>query len=170
MEWRVQLTKRDGDRFGVEMTAGAGVDLNDSASCFANAFSISQGGLIAFDHGERVLGLQIGECSFEQRCFAGAGRTHDVERQDVPAGEPAAISFRGQVVFRQNVLFHRDRAALRMPNGMAVGMFVAVVMRMRMGMIVMVMSMRIVMVVLVRMIAADMNVPSGLHVGNNRLS
>jgi hypothetical protein len=57
-----------------------------------------------------------------------------------------------------------------MPNGMAVGMFVAVVMRMRMGMIVMVMSMRIVMVVLVRMIAADMNVPSGLHVGNNRLS
>jgi hypothetical protein len=103
------------------MTARAGVDLDYPGPRRTNTLGVVERGLIAFDHRQRQRIAQVADCAFEQRGFAGTGRTHEIQGEDRASREPAPIAFGQQLVFRQNVLFQRDRSSVF--TGMGVGGF-----------------------------------------------
>ena len=92
--------------FGIEMAAGAGIDLHDRCAGLAHALAVIGGRLIALDHIERRHTRKIAHGAFEQRRLAGTGRADQIERQDLPPGKPGPVLRRRRVIFRENPALH----------------------------------------------------------------
>jgi len=73
------------------MAAGAGVDLDGGRAGGADLLCVDVGLLITLDHRDRTDRCQLGDRATQQRCLAGAGRAHQVERQDPALGQPGPV-------------------------------------------------------------------------------
>ena len=107
------------------MAAGAGVDLHDRRARGADALAVVRRRLIAFDHEQLHLGLQIADRALEQRRLAGARRADEIEGKDLAAGEPGAVARRERIVLGQHARLECDNAANRVQFGWAVRMVAA---------------------------------------------
>jgi hypothetical protein len=89
------------------MTALAGVDLQRRSAGGADALGVEAGLLVALDDAHRHRlgqGLQRGDRAHQQAGLAGAGAGHQVEGQNAPLGEPAAVVGGEAIVFGEDVL------------------------------------------------------------------
>ena len=105
----LQLHQPARHHVGLEMAAGAGVDLHDRRAGGADALPVIGGRLIALEHEERQLGLQIADGALEQRGLAGTRRADEIERQDLAAGEPGAVLRRERIVLGEDARLERDQ-------------------------------------------------------------
>ena len=103
------------DHGGVEVAAGAGVDLHDARPPAARMRSASALGLlVALDHRQRQLAAEAADGALEERRFAGAGGAHEVDGGDVPAGPDVSRLCGGEmVVLREQRLLEGDGARAR---------------------------------------------------------
>lgn len=74
-----------------EMAAGAGVDLQRLAASCPYALRIMGRGLIALDHADDHLFLEVVQRALEQRGLPRTRRAHQVEREGPALDEPGAI-------------------------------------------------------------------------------
>ena len=98
------------DHVGFKMASGAGVDLHRRRAGSPNALAIVRRRLIAFDDIELQFVLQIADGALQQRGLAGARRTDEIERENLPAREP------GPVLRRQGIVLGED-ARLQLDHG-----------------------------------------------------
>ena len=61
------------DHVGFEMTAGAGVHLNDRGAGGTDAIPVERGGLVALQNADRMAGLHVADRALQQGRLAGAG-------------------------------------------------------------------------------------------------
>ncbi len=110
---RVELLQALGQHDGVEVAARAGVDLDDMAARRPDAFGVIDRLLIAFDDRKSQLASQVADRAFQQRRLARARGTHQVQGENVAAGEPAPVALRQAVVLGENVRFQTDGRSVR---------------------------------------------------------
>ena len=116
------------DHVGVQVTALAGVDLQSRDAGGADAVGVMAGLLIALDHRQGVLVLEVLDAAGQQAGLAGAGAGDQVQGQDAPGLEPGAIGAGVLVVLAEDVLFDLHHAALAKARGVSVGGTQAVMM------------------------------------------
>ena len=107
---RVELGQRRAHHLGVEVTAGAGVDLDHRAAGAADPLGVERGLLVALDDRDRAPRRQVADGALQQRGLAGAGRAHQVEREDPRSASQARLSRGERVVLGQHVLLEHDRS------------------------------------------------------------
>ena len=102
------------DHVCVEVASLARVDLCHFCTGCMDAVGISRRALVTFYHGKIDRRSQVCERSFQQACLSGSGGTHQVQREDVPAFEEAAVPFGQQVVLLEDILFHMQDGLVTM--------------------------------------------------------
>ena len=113
----------------LQVAAGASVDLDHRAAGGADALGVVGRGLVAFHHVDVHLVAQRADGAFQQAGLARSRGAHQVQRQDLAALEPAAITFGQSLILGQNFLLQRDGAAMHagMQRGPRVGMGMAAI-------------------------------------------
>src|SRR6478672_5094334 len=120
------------------MTAAARVDLHYGRTRCMNALTVLSCCLITFDDEKSMAILQIVNGPLEQCRFTRAGGTNEIEREDLAAFKPRAVSYCERIVLLQNRLLQGD--------GRGDTVFVDVMLMIVVGVVVMIMIM-IMMVV-----------------------
>jgi hypothetical protein len=110
---RVELRQPPRQHVGFEVATGARIDLDRGGAGGANTLGIVQRGLVALDDADRQVGAEVADGAFQQGGFSRAGRTDQIERQDLTARQPAAVAFRDELVLGENLLFQGNRLAVR---------------------------------------------------------
>jgi hypothetical protein len=146
------------DHVGVQMAAGAGVDLAHWNPRSGNALGIIVSLLVPFNDGKAEFLRQVTQGPFEQRRLAGAGGADQVQDKNPLLFEQGAVEAGQAVVLGKNILFNADRRPFGGFSLMLMGMLVLVGMTIRMGMVVvMVVTVFMIMgviMILIMMIAA----------------
>ncbi len=150
------------DHIGVKMTAFAGIDLQSLDAGGANALGVVGSLLVAFDHRDRNIGLQVVDGAHQQRGLARTWAGDEIQRQHAFLRESRAVLVGIGAVFRQNVALDLDDALLAHAGHMDAGQARAVihraVFRVNMIMVGVTMIMRVVMIVIVVVIVVMMMV------------
>ena len=86
------------------MTPGPGIHLNCTGPGSPDALSVKGGFLIALDNADGMGGAQLSNGAFQEGSLARSRRAHQVQRGDVPLGEPVPIVLGEMVVLGQDRL------------------------------------------------------------------
>jgi len=93
---------------GIQMTAGAGIDLPYRDTGGGDAPGIVVGLLVPFDDGKAQFVRQVAQSPFKQRGLAGTGRTDQIQDKDPLVFEQGTVETGQAVVFAENILFDAD--------------------------------------------------------------
>ena len=123
------------------MTAAARVDLHYGRTRCMNALTVLSCCLITFDDEKSMAILQIVNGPLEQCGFTRAGGTNEIEREDLAAFKPRAVSYCERIVLLQNRLLQGD--------GRGCAVFVNVMFMVVVTIVVMIVVMIMIMMVMV---------------------
>jgi len=90
------------------MAPAARVDLHYWRASCMNSLTVMSGCLITFDDEKRVAVLQVANGALEQRRFARAGGTHEIESEDLAALKPGPVAYCERIILLQNRLLQGD--------------------------------------------------------------
>jgi len=100
--------QRSVDHFCIEVTTLARVDLDYRHARRGNPVGIIGCLLIALDDAAGYIRAQLPQGAFQQRCFARARGTHEVERNHIFGFEVPPVALRQPVILAQYLLFEPD--------------------------------------------------------------
>jgi hypothetical protein len=132
------------DHVRVEVTAGPGIYLFHRNTGRGDADGVVIRLLVAFNYAKAVFSVQITQGPFQNRSFARARRTHEIQDENTFLLEHGSVSRRKPVILGEDIGFNADRFR---SGSVVMVMLVLVLVTM-----VMIMSMRVSMPVLMTML------------------
>ena len=156
-----QTIERGTDHRGIEVAALAGVDLYRRNASGADPLGVVRGLLIALDHRNWLLALQIGNGLDQQRGLAGARTRDEIQREHPCLREARAVDIGQIIVLAENIALDLDDAFLAQASDMHTGKAAATMDRLAGGVVGMrmvvigVVMMIVEMVMIVRMVMID---------------
>ena len=96
------------NHMGIQVAAGAGVDLLDRYAGGGDPTGVVIGLLITFDHGTAIVSGQVPQGALQQGGLAGTGGGDQVQHQDAFFPEQCPIKGGQPVVLGQHILFYGD--------------------------------------------------------------
>src|SRR6476660_5730867 len=144
---RLELAHSTRDHVRVQMAPAARVDLHYWRASCMNSLTVMSGCLITFDDEKCVAVLQVANGALEQRRFARAGGTHEIESEDLAALKPGPVAYCERIVLLQNRLLQGD--------GRGCAVFANVMFMVVVTIAVMIMIMIVVMIMMVMVVPVD---------------
>ncbi len=124
-----QLGEAARHHLGVEVAAGARVDLHRRRPGGADALAVVRGRLVAFEDAKRLASAQLANGALEQRGLSRPGGAHQIERENRALGEPRAVAPCKRIVLSDDALLERHHAVIVVRVTMARAVFVNMLIR-----------------------------------------
>ncbi len=86
------------DHIGFQVATCPCIHLHRRSASEPNSFSIVRSGLVPLDHEEICLVVQVSDGPLQQGCLSCARRAHQIQSQDLAAGEPRPIRGRHGII------------------------------------------------------------------------
>jgi hypothetical protein len=108
-DYHIKIIDRMADHVRIEVTTCSRVYLFHRNPGRGNAYCIVVRLLITLDDGETVFSVQVAKGPFQDRCFARARRTYQIQDKNSFLLEHGAVSRRKPVILGEDIGFNADR-------------------------------------------------------------